>query len=147
VQPRLHGLIRHPKQVRSHYLRDLTEKFVGDTAAPVRLHPGAPRVARSLSPVHRYADLLDCRRNDSIYGQGVDRGRSKRARARGRGKGDGHVSTPGVPWRSVVIVRLLFGVIFLISTVQLCIAGQWGVAGLAFLIMALCVPKARVRRA
>jgi hypothetical protein len=45
---------------------------------------------------------------------------------------------------SVLVIRLFFAVIFLIATVQLCIAGQWGVAGLAFLIMALLVPKARV---
>jgi hypothetical protein len=47
----------------------------------------------------------------------------------------------------MTVIRLFFSVIFLIATVQLCIAGQWGVAGLAFLIMALCVPKVRVRRA
>jgi len=56
----------------------------------------------------------------------------------------GSVSTRGVRCASVLVIRLFFAVIFLLATVQLCIAGQWGVAGLAFLIMALLVPKARV---
>jgi phage shock protein PspC (stress-responsive transcriptional regulator) len=43
----------------------------------------------------------------------------------------------------MVVIRLLLALVFLVATVSLCVSGQWGVAGLAFLIMALCVPKAR----